>query len=149
LTYLPKLQLQTFLTIVRWAVFTNAEARCVVPSNAKHLLEFVRSFDADLGESSQRADLKCQGLNLVSAAEKFLQKYPALQTFRNTSAAAAVMHFSVYRLHLVAFADRNDLVHLWVVTDHVSSVFDYLCEMQGLEEEAAPSPLRQDFWQNV
>jgi hypothetical protein len=144
-TYLPKLHLHTFVTIVRWAVFTNAEARCVMPSNAKHLSEFVRSFDAGLAQSSQNADLKRQGLNLISLAEEFSNNNASSRVFNHTSAAAAVMHFSVHRLHLVAFAKRNGSVGLWVVTDHVSSVFDYLCEMQGLEEEAAPSPLRQDF----
>jgi hypothetical protein len=143
--YLPKLDLQTFVTIVRWAVFTNAGTRCVMPSNAKHLLNFVEAFDTALTECSQRADLKCQGLNLVSFAEDFSKNNASSRVFHHTSAAAAIMHFSVHRLHLVTFAKRNGLVHLWVVRDVVSSVFDYLCEMQGQEAEAAPSPLRQDF----
>ncbi len=144
-TYLPKLHLKTFVTIVRWAVFTNAKTRCVLPSNASHLSEFVRSVDATLTKSGERADLRDQGLNLVSFAEDFSKKNASSRVFNHTSAAAAVMHFSVYRLHLVTFADCNDLVHLWVVTDRVSSVFDYLCAVQGQEAEAAPSTLRQDF----
>ncbi len=103
----------------------------------------MKTFDAALVEASLSVDLKCQGIDLVSFADEFSNRNHGTRCFQNVSAAAAIMHFSVHRLHLVAFATTRDLVKLWVVSDRVSSVFDYLCEMQ--EEDASPSKVSQEF----
>ncbi len=90
-----------------------------------------------------QATIAQQGINVGLLEEEMTRKYPAKRPFNNRSAAAAVLHFSVHRLHLVAFVDSKNTVHLWAVTDAVSSVFDFLVEIQA-ESHREEGLLRPD-----
>ena len=75
------------------------------------LREFVHFCDNELSEKSNHIELREQGLDIVASVEKIVQKYPTSRVFQNRSAIAALLHFSVHRLHVVAFADTKNMVH--------------------------------------
>jgi len=105
-----------------------------MPKNASKLLRFVDGFDFEMERLSRKEIWSERGLNFVDFVASF--EGNSLRQFQNTSAVAAVLHYSAHLLHLVAFVDSALKVHLWFVTNSVPSVFDFLVMIQ--EESNAP-----------
>jgi hypothetical protein len=142
---LPKQNFDCFVQIVGWAVFTNHESRCVFRPNAYRLNAFVTEFDRTIQKTHQSAtQLREKGVNVKIFAKQFEEQHSNSRVFQNTSALAAIMHFSSHRLHLVCFTSPSNNVEVWAVLDAVESVFDYFVALQEPSERVL-SPLLQQF----
>jgi hypothetical protein len=134
---------------VRWAVFSNDEVRSCVPKNAKLLNEFVNEFvnefDELVDKMSCNASLDQQGVDMVNFADAFETRHSPKRVFHNVSASAAVMHFSAHSLHLIAFVNVDQSVSMWAVKDSVSSVFDFLVQVQTESRTQVLAPAVNDF----
>jgi hypothetical protein len=141
-----KQEFDDFVRAKRWAIVSNLEERSKWPRNVVELQRFVNAFDDEMTRLNKKENWLDRGLNFEEFVESF--EFKVVRPFQNTSAVAAVLHYSNHLLHLVAFADGALKVHLWFVPDSVPSVFDFLVMLQEESKELqGPSVAASQFLQ--